>query len=70
MSGAGSGVGWGRADMASWTGCIDGALTADEYRSALLAAGLTEIVITETHRVHRHAVSPLIHARKPGDAEH
>jgi len=59
-----------RADMASWTGCIAGALTAEEYRGALTAAGLTEIVITETHRVHRHAASALIHARKPDDAGH
>lgn len=56
-----------RADMAAWTGCIAGALTAEEYRTALVAAGLVEIVITETHRVHRHAASALIHARKPGD---
>lgn len=56
-----------RADMASWTGCIAGALTAEEYQGALTAAGLTKIVITETHRVHRHATSALIHARKPDD---
>ena len=57
-----------RADMASWTGCIAGALTTEQYRSALTAAGLTGIVITETHRVHRHAAGALIHARKPDDA--
>jgi SAM-dependent methyltransferase len=56
-----------RADMASWIGCIAGAITAEECQEALTAAGLTEIAITETHRVHRHTTSALIHARKPGD---
>ena len=56
-----------RADMAAWTGCIAGALTAEQYQAALLAAGLINVKITETHRVHSHAASALIHARKPGD---
>jgi SAM-dependent methyltransferase len=54
-----------RADMRQWTGCIAGALTRDEYATALTAAGLTDIDITETHRVHRHAGSAIIRARKP-----
>src|SRR5215217_4722354 len=29
-----------RADMAAWTGCIAGALTEEEFRAALTAAGL------------------------------
>ena len=57
-----------RADMAAWTGCIAGALTVEDYRSALDAAGLTEITITETHRVDAHAASAIIRARKPEDA--
>jgi arsenite methyltransferase len=56
-----------RADMAAWTGCIAGALTAEQYQAALVTAGLINVKITETHRVHSHAASALIHARKPGD---
>ena len=53
-----------RADMAAWTGCIAGALTETDFRSALEAAGFGEIEITETHRVHEHAGSAIIRARK------
>src|SRR5262249_36890075 len=41
-----------RADMAAWTGCIAGALTETEFRTALAEAGLGEVEIRETHRVH------------------
>ena len=34
--------------------------------AALTAAGLTDIDITETHRVHEHAGSAIVRARKPG----
>jgi SAM-dependent methyltransferase len=54
-----------RADMREWTGCIAGALTRDEFEQALAAAGLVEIEIDETHRVHEHATSAIIRARKP-----
>jgi len=54
-----------RADMAAWTGCIAGALTEDEFRTALAAAGLADIEIRETHRVHAHAGSAIVRARKP-----
>jgi len=53
-----------RADMAAWTGCIAGALTETEFRSVLESAGFGEIEITETHRVHEHAGSAIIRARK------
>ena len=53
-----------RADMAAWTGCIAGALTEAEFRSTLETAGFGEIEITETHRVHEHAGSAIIRARK------
>jgi ubiquinone/menaquinone biosynthesis C-methylase UbiE len=53
-----------RADMAAWTGCIAGALTEAEFRSALEAAGFGEVEITATHRVHEHAASAIIRARK------
>ena len=54
-----------RADMQEWTGCIAGALTRAEFETALAAAGLTEIEIVETHRVHEHAGSAIVRARKP-----
>jgi arsenite methyltransferase len=54
-----------RSDMREWTGCIAGALTRDEFAQALAEAGLEDIEITETHRVHEHAGSAIIRARKP-----
>jgi ubiquinone/menaquinone biosynthesis C-methylase UbiE len=57
-----------RADMAAWTGCVAGALTEAEFRAALEAAGFEEIEIRETHRVHQHAASAIIRARKPADS--
>jgi hypothetical protein len=54
-----------RADMQAYTGCIAGALTRDEFTQALSAAGLTEITITETHRVHPAAISAIVRATKP-----
>jgi arsenite methyltransferase len=54
-----------RRDMAAWTGCIAGALTRREFTNALNAAGLEGIEIRETHRVHEHAASAIIRARKP-----
>jgi arsenite methyltransferase len=54
-----------RADMAAWTGCIAGALTETEFRDALHSAGLEDIEISETHRVHEHAAAAIIRARKP-----
>jgi arsenite methyltransferase len=54
-----------RADMAQWTGCIAGALTEAEFRAALAGAGLTGVEIRPTHRVHEHAGSAIIRARKP-----
>jgi SAM-dependent methyltransferase len=54
-----------RADMAAWTGCITGALTETEFRIALAAAGLEDVEIRETHRVHEHAAAAIIRATKP-----
>jgi len=51
--------------MAAYTGCIAGALTEREFRGALAAARFTDIEIRETHRVHEHAGSAIIGARKP-----
>jgi arsenite methyltransferase len=54
-----------RADMAAWTGCVAGALTRGEYEGALSDAGLVDVEVIETHRVHEHAASAIIRARKP-----
>ena len=55
-----------RADMAAFTGCIAGALTEAEFRAALAEAGLVDVEIRPTHRVHEHAGSAIVRARKPG----
>jgi arsenite methyltransferase len=57
-----------RADMQQWTGCIAGALSEDEFRAALAEAGLTDIEVRPTHRVHEHASSAIIRARKAQEA--
>ncbi len=54
-----------RADMGAWTGCVAGALTRAEFEQALSDAGLVDFEITETHRVHEHACSAIVRARKP-----
>jgi arsenite methyltransferase len=56
-----------KADMQEFTGCIAGALTRREFEQALAAAGLTEIEIQQTHRVHEKAASAIVRARKPLD---
>jgi arsenite methyltransferase len=54
-----------RRDMQQWTGCIAGALTRREFQEQLAAAGLVDIEIEETHRVHEQAASAIVRARKP-----
>src|SRR5829696_9171631 len=54
-----------RTDMQQWTGCIAGALTEAEFRAALAAVGLVDVEIRPTHRVHEHAGSAIIRAKKP-----
>ena len=54
-----------RADMAAYTGCIAGALTESEFRAALDGAGLIDIEIRPTHRVHEGAGAAIVRARKP-----
>jgi arsenite methyltransferase len=57
-----------RSDMQQWTGCVAGALTREEFEQALTDAGLTDIEIRETHRVHEHATSAIVRARKPEES--
>jgi SAM-dependent methyltransferase len=54
-----------REDMEQWTGCVAGALTRAEFARGLEAAGLVDITIEETHRVHERAGSAIVRARKP-----
>jgi SAM-dependent methyltransferase len=51
-----------RADMSAFTGCIAGALTEAEYRSALAGAGFEDVSITVTHSVHEHASAAIVRA--------
>jgi arsenite methyltransferase len=54
-----------RRDLAQWAGCLAGALTQDEFRRELEAAGFTEVELRETHRVHDQAASAIIRAKVP-----
>jgi len=54
-----------RADMAAWTGCVAGALTREQFERLLADAGLVDVEIRETHRVHQHACAAIARARKP-----
>jgi arsenite methyltransferase len=54
-----------RQDMQAYTGCIAGALTRNEFTEVLTDAGLTDIRITETQRVHHAAASAIVRATKP-----
>ncbi len=54
-----------RRDMQQWTGCIAGALTEDDFRRQLEAAGFEEVEVRPTHRVHERAASAIVCARQP-----
>jgi ubiquinone/menaquinone biosynthesis C-methylase UbiE len=54
-----------KRDMAQWTGCIAGALTEEEFRRELKAAGFEDVEVQRTHRVHDHAASAIVRARRP-----
>ncbi len=54
-----------KRDMQQFTGCIAGALTRREFEDALTAAGLINVAIQETHRVHAKAGSAIVRATKP-----
>jgi arsenite methyltransferase len=54
-----------RADMQEWTGCIAGALTRAEFEQALADAGLVDVEVRETHRVHASAAAAIVRARRP-----
>ena len=54
-----------RADLSQWAGCIAGALTEEEFRAGLEAAGFEAVEMRETHRVHDQAGSAIVRARMP-----
>ena len=54
-----------RAAVDQWTGCVAGALTAEQYTQLLTGAGLVDVQIIESHRVHNHAVAAIVRATKP-----
>ncbi|HET6175258.1 MAG TPA: arsenite methyltransferase [Gaiellales bacterium] len=56
-----------RSDMQQWTGCVAGALTREEFEQALGEAGLVDVEIRETHRVHEHAAAAIVRAVKPSE---
>jgi SAM-dependent methyltransferase len=51
-----------RADLASWAGCIAGAITADEYVAGLESAGFRDVAVEATHEAGPTAVSARISA--------
>ena len=57
-----------RAAVDSWTGCVAGALTEAQYTQLLTGAGLVDVEVIESHRVHEHAVSAIVSAHKPAAA--
>lgn len=54
-----------RAERGSYTGCIAGALSMDEFRRGLANAGFTDISISPTHQVADRTHSAIIKAVKP-----
>ncbi len=56
-----------RAGMGQWTGCVAGALTRAEFEQALSGAGLVDVEIVETHRVHEFAASAIVRANRLPD---
>jgi arsenite methyltransferase len=57
-----------RTDMQQWTGCVAGAFTRTGFEQALADAGLRDIEVRETHRVHEHATSAIVRAHKPQES--
>ena len=54
-----------RAERGSYSGCIAGALSFDEYRVGLAAVGLTDIDISPTHAVADGLYGAIVKATKP-----
>ena len=58
-----------RAERGSHVGCIAGALSRSEYQQGLLAAGFTDVEVTESHRVADGMYSAIVRAAKPAGSQ-
>lgn len=54
-----------RATRGSFSGCIAGALSFEEYRTGLDEAGFSDIVVEPTHEVEDQMFGAVVRARKP-----
>ncbi len=54
-----------RDDLTAWTDCIAGAVTRDEYRSMLAAAGFVTVRIDDSHAVADGFTSVIVRAATP-----
>ena len=54
-----------RAERGSWVGCIAGALSFEEYRRGLVAAGFEDVEIEPTHEVAPGMFAAIVRATKP-----
>ncbi|HET9609403.1 MAG TPA: arsenite methyltransferase [Acidimicrobiales bacterium] len=54
-----------RADPAAWATCTAGAITRDDYRRRLAAAGFVDVDIADSHEVGDGFWSVLVRARRP-----
>jgi len=59
----------GAFDAESWSACIAGALTRDEYRKGLIDAGFIDVELIDSHAVADGFVSAIIRARKPNQPD-
>lgn len=54
-----------RLERGSWTGCVAGALSFEEYRDHLVRVGFEGVSVTATHAVADGMYSAVVRARKP-----
>ncbi len=59
----------GEFDAESWSACLGGALTRDEYADGLHQAGFIDVEIRDSHTVADGYTSAIIRARKPATKE-
>jgi len=58
-----------RAERGSYTGCIAGALSFEEYERGLADAGFMDVEVTPTHEVADRMFSAIVKATKPPSAK-
>ena len=54
-----------RADVAAWVACLAGALTREQYRAGLEAAGFVDVSLRDSHAVAGGFTSVIVSANKP-----